>query len=146
MIQRVLVLCLGNICRSPIGEVLLKKMANDRGLTLEVDSAGLTAMVGDGANPFSQALMTEQGLNLTTHRAKQVTAELVKNADLILVMDDEQRQMLEQMFHDACGKTFRIGHHSNFDVPDPYGCPRALFEKCTLQIEQGLNDWMNFIA
>lgn len=146
MIQRVLVLCLGNICRSPIGEVLLKKMAKDRALTLEVDSAGLTAMVGDGANPFSQKLMAERGLDLKSHRAKQVTAKLVKNADLILVMDDEQRQQLEQMFHDACGKTFRIGHHSHFDVPDPYQRPRAVFEECAVQIEQGLRDWVDFIV
>lgn len=146
MIRRVLVLCLGNICRSPIGEVLLKKIAKDHALALEVDSAGLTAMVGEGAHPFSQELMAERGISLKNHRAKQVTTELIKNADLILVMDDAQKRMLEQSFHDACGKTFRIGHHSNFDVPDPYHHPRAVFEGCAMQIERGLKDWVDFIV
>ncbi len=146
MIKKILVLCLGNICRSPIAEVLLREQAKAKQLDLSVDSAGITAMEGWSANPTSQTLMEERQLSLKNHVAKQVTAALVKEADLILVMDEEQRRMLERKFHEACGKTFRIGHHGGFDVEDPYQKERAAFEDAMRKIEQGAIEWLEFIA
>ena len=145
MINKVLVLCLGNICRSPIAHVMLQEMAKENQLHLEVDSAGLTAMVGWEASPHSVTLMEARNISLKDHVAKQVTEALVKEADLILVMDDEQRQMLERKFHQACGKTFRIGHHSDFDVEDPYEKEHAAFEACTVKIEKGLIEWLDYL-
>jgi len=145
MINKVLILCLGNICRSPIAHVMLQEMAKEQNLNLIVDSAGLTAMTGWAASPHSVALMQERQIPLDQHIAKQVTEALVKEADLILVMDDEQKRMLERKFHQACGKTFRIGHHSDFDVEDPYQKERAAFEACTRKIEQGLIEWLDYI-
>lgn len=146
MFKNVLVLCLGNICRSPIAAVLLREHIHQRGLNLTVDSAGLTAMVGWQANPISVELMQARHLSLTCHVAKQITADHVLKADLILVMDDTQRQMLEQQFHHACGKTFRLGHHGDFDIEDPYQKERRAFEDCTVKIERGVIEWLDFIA
>ena len=145
MIKKILVLCLGNICRSPIAEVLLRHLGTEQGLDLEVDSAGLTAMVGWSANPISCDIMMKRGISLKNHTAKQVTQILVKESDLILVMDETQKQMLEEEFHEACGKTFRLGHHSNFDVEDPCQKDRAVFEECSLKIERGVIEWLDFI-
>jgi protein-tyrosine phosphatase len=146
MINKVLVLCLGNICRSPIAHVLLQDMAQKKGMRITVDSAGLTAMEGWPASPHSVTLMAERGIALDQHIAKQVTEMMVKQADLIFVMDDEQKQMLERKFHQACGKTFKIGYHSNFDVEDPYQKERAAFEACTVKIEKGLAEWLEYLA
>jgi protein-tyrosine phosphatase len=145
MIHKILVLCLGNICRSPIGHVLFQAQARAKGLRLEVDSAGLTAMVGEPANAHSITLMQQQGIDLRGHIAKQITTELVKWADLILVMDEAQKKMLEAQFPAACGKTYRLGHHSNFDIPDPYLQPFAAFEATSAQITQGVGEWLRFI-
>lgn len=146
MINKVLVLCLGNICRSPIAHVMLQDMAQKKNIPMVVDSAGLTAMEGWPASPHSVTLMAERGISLDQHIAKQVTEAMVKQADLIFVMDDEQKQMLERKFHQACGKTFKIGHHSHFDVEDPYQKERAAFEDCTRKIETGLNEWLEYLA
>ena len=146
MINNVLILCLGNICRSPIAHVMLQDIANKQGLNMNVDSAGLTAMEGWPASPHSVSLMAERGISLDQHIAKQVTEALVKKADLIFVMDDEQKQMLERQFHQACGKTFKLGHHSQFDIEDPYQKERAAFEACTVKIEKGLSEWLEYLA
>jgi protein-tyrosine phosphatase len=146
MIKNILVLCLGNICRSPIAHVLLQDLSQKNGMGLVVDSAGLMAMEGWPANPHSVTLMAQRGISLDRHIAKQVTESMVKQADLIFVMDDEQKQMLERKFHQACGKTFKLGHHSHFDIEDPYQKDLAAFEACTLKIDQGLREWLEYLA
>ncbi|MCX7122949.1 MAG: low molecular weight phosphotyrosine protein phosphatase [Gammaproteobacteria bacterium] len=146
MIKKILVLCLGNICRSPIAEVMFQDLSKKQGLNLVIDSAGLTAMVGSAASPHSVTVMAERGIALDQHVAKQVTEALVKQADLIFVMDDEQKKMLEQQFHQACGKTFRLGHHSDFDIEDPYQKEQADFEESARKIEKGIHEWLAFLA
>ena len=143
MFQTILVLCLGNICRSPIAEGLLKEKIKAAGLTIKVHSAGLTAMVGDPAHPFSQKVVLDYGFTLDTHVARQITQEMVREADLILVMDDEQRHMVESQFRGASGKTFRIGHFSNFDIPDPYGKGEKAFTETYSLVEKGITDWID---
>jgi protein-tyrosine phosphatase len=142
MFQNILILCLGNICRSPIAEKLLQKKAKNAGLALNIDSAGLTAMVGDTAHPFSCKVAEIYGLSLREHVAKQVSFEMIKTAELVLVMDQRQRQMLEQRFQQASGKTFRLGHFSDFDIPDPYGQSQAAFETTYQLIDRATEDWL----
>jgi protein-tyrosine phosphatase len=141
MFQNILVLCLGNICRSPIAEYLLKDFAKKNNLNLNVDSAGITALAGYPAHELSVHIMQEQGIDMTEHRAKQVTAAHVKAADLILVMDDTQRHDLAKMFPQAAGKTFRIGEFTSENIPDPYGEPFTAFEHAFSLIAKGLEPW-----
>lgn len=142
MFQNILVLCLGNICRSPIAERLLQEKSKAAGFTIKVDSAGLTAMVGDAAHPFSSQVMTLNGFNLEGHIAKQVTLEMVTAADLILVMDERQRHMLENKFAQASGKTYRLGHFSDYDIPDPYGKNESAFTETYQLIDTAVQDWL----
>ncbi len=142
MFQNILILCLGNICRSPIAHKLFEEKAKLAGLSIRVDSAGLTAMVGDPAHDFSKKVSAGYGLSLHDHIAKQVTDEMVRAADLILVMDEQQRHRLEHQFRHASGKTFRIGHFNGFDVPDPYGEDEAAFEKTYQLIDQAITEWL----
>jgi protein-tyrosine phosphatase len=136
--QNILILCLGNICRSPIAHVLFE----EKGRGLIVDSAGLTAMVGDPAHPFSKAIMARHGYSLDKHIAKQVSAEMVTKADLILVMDDSQRRHLESHFNAASGKTFRLGHFQNVDIPDPYGESEIVFDQVYQLIDDNTQAWL----
>ncbi len=141
MFQNILVLCLGNICRSPIVEYLLKDFSQKNNLNLNIDSAGITAMEGWPAHELSVQIMQAQGIDMNAHRAKQVTAAHVNAADLVLVMDDIQRHDLAKMFPQAAGKTFRIGEFTHENIPDPYGEPFTAFEHAFRLITEGLEHW-----
>jgi protein-tyrosine phosphatase len=94
MIKRILVLCIGNICRSPMAEGLLKEALPGH----EISSAGLGALVGQPADPHAVALMQQQGIDISAHRARQLESWMIVTADLVLVMDMEQKRHLEQQY------------------------------------------------
>lgn len=106
-----------------------------------VESAGISALVGNPADPLAQTLMSERGLDLGRHRARQLTAELARGAELILVMEEGHRKAVEQMIPMARGRVHRLGRWGNFDIPDPYRRPRAAFEESLKLIDQGLADF-----
>lgn len=145
MISRIMMVCIGNICRSPMAEVLLAGTLADHRIEANVMSAGLAALDGHGADPIACELLQERGLDLSNHRAHQITVPLIKEAELILVMEAAQQQAIESMMPSARGKVFVIGKWDNFEVPDPYRQPRSAFEQALTLIEQGLAQWQQKI-
>ena len=87
MIQSLLTVCIGNICRSPIAEGLFRHYAEENGLDMQVSSAGLGALVNHPADPFSVELMDEIGIDITQHRARQITPQIVAESELIITME-----------------------------------------------------------
>ncbi|MFC4339679.1 low molecular weight protein-tyrosine-phosphatase [Cupriavidus numazuensis] len=138
MIKRVLVVCIGNICRSPMAEGLLRQALPE----LNVFSAGLGALVGKPADATAIELATETGVDISPHRAQQLTSVLASQADLILVMDGEQKAEIQRRYPAASGKVFRLGEVGKFDIDDPYRQPRAAFEHSFQLIQQGVNAWV----
>ncbi|PCI02157.1 MAG: protein tyrosine phosphatase [Zetaproteobacteria bacterium] len=123
---RVLFVCLGNICRSPLAEVVVKSVAQEQGLSemFHFESAGTGDWhVGKGADPRSASKALEKGLNLETHAAQQITQRNIGDWDVFVAMDsDNQRNLIgmgakpEQVimmraFEDMSPTP---------DVPDPY--------------------------
>jgi len=137
MFESILVVCIGNICRSPMGERLLRQALPGK----RVNSAGLGALVGNPADPKSVAIMQTQGIDLTDHVAQQITAELVASHELILVMTERQKSGLESQFPSARGRVFRYGHWHGADVPDPYQLEAEAFQHAFDLIEQGTSAW-----
>lgn len=105
-----------------------------------VSSAGLGALVGRPAEPFAQELLRERGIDIAAHRARQLTAELVRDSELILVMESWQVREVERVSGAARGRTFRLGHWGDFEIPDPFEQPREAFERSLREIERGLAD------
>lgn len=138
--RTVLVVCIGNICRSPMAERLLQEAL---GASVSVSSAGLGALVGQGADPHALTLMAERGLDLSAHRARQLSASLVGRNELILVMTQRQKDALEREFPSARGRVFRLCHWQQpaQDVADPYQQDRAAFEQALHRIDLGVADW-----
>ncbi len=141
MFSRILIVCVGNICRSPMAEGLLRAELSRVGKGgIEVASAGLGAVVGAGADPIAVELMRERGIDVTGHVARQLTGELLRPYELVLCMEKWQVRDVERLAPAARGKVFRIGHWGEFDVPDPHGHSREMFVEVLRLIERGVGD------
>ncbi len=112
------------------------------GRTVEVRSAGVGAMRNHPADDPARALMLAKGLDISPHRAQQVTPELARWADLILVMESRQRDAMFDIDPTARGKTYLLGHWIGREVPDPYKQPEKVYAQALSLIEEGLESWM----
>lgn len=139
MFRHVLVLCAGNICRSPMAEAVFALGFKAKGV--DVRSAGIGAVVGQSADPIALDLMAERGLDITAYRALQLTEEVLKRPDLVLVMESWQQRELERKYPLVTGRGHRLGKWGDFDVLDPYHQPRGSFELVLTDIDMGFEQW-----
>lgn len=137
MIRSILVVCIGNRCRSPMAAALLSRELPQ----CSVLSAGLAPPVGATADPRAVRLLALEGDDLSAHRARAVDDALVTGADLVLVMDEEQRDALVDMFPKARGKTYRLCEEQQTDVPDPFGGSQSMFVIVLGLIKMGVESW-----
>ena len=135
--KSVLIVCIGNICRSPMAEAMLSAALPD----IAVSSAGTGALVGHPADEIAKTLMTEHGLDIGAHRGRLLNTAMCQQADLILTMDNEQRRFIEERYPFARGKVFRIAEATKVDVPDPYRQGRAAFDNAYRLIDAGVTNW-----
>lgn len=142
-IRSVLIVCMGNICRSPVGEALLRHRQRD----LHVESAGISAMVGYPADKVVSALAERHGLGLETHRARQLTASLCRNNDLILVMEKQHVECITRLAPEVRGKTMLLGHwlHGT-EIADPYKKSTSFYEFIYGQMDQAVERWANVLS
>ena len=136
MINNILVVCIGNICRSPMAEGLVKQMMPQQ----EVYSAGLNALIGEPADRWSILLMREHGIDISAHRARRLGAWMVSDADLILTMDQYQKDIVEMKYPASRNKVFRLGEFGNYDIPDPYHQGLGAFRESYNLIAQGVDE------
>ncbi|MEX3931904.1 low molecular weight protein-tyrosine-phosphatase [Paraburkholderia phymatum] len=139
-ISRVLILCRGNLCRSPMAAALL----GQRLPGAVVRSAGLAAAVGEPAVSEVIALLASSGIDVSAHRAVQVTRSMCDEADLILVMSGAQRHALHDVFAHTRGKVFLLS--DGRDVADPYGRSNAHFNACFDVISPAIEQWARRIG
>lgn len=138
MIRSVLVVCTGNICRSPIGEGLLRLRLPG----VAVASAGTSALVGEPADALAIAVSADAGIDLSAHRAQQLTAALIRGADIVLTMEAGQKRAIVERYPFALGRVFQLDKQCGMDVPDPYMKPVDAFRQAYSQIERGVNAWV----
>ncbi len=104
-----LVVCVGNICRSPTRERLLKRALPEK----RIASAGLGALKGDLADQTASEVAARHGLSLEGHNAQQLTASMCRDFDLILVMEKRHIEQVNRIDPAARGKTMLLGHWLN---------------------------------
>lgn len=141
MIRRILVVCIGNICRSPMAAGLFRQAMPD----VQTCSAGMSALVGHGADPVAVQIMAERGIDITAHRARMLTDAIVRDSDLILVMDDQQKQQITTKYPHVRGKVFRLGEAASLDIPDPYQQSTEMFHTVFSMMENCVNEWVKRI-
>ena len=144
-IASILVVCDGTHCRSPLAEALLRQILPAR---IRVESAGLTALGGMPADPEAQRLLAARGLDLSHHRGRQLTPAMALAADLILVMDERQKEDCQQLAPSVRGRVFLLGHWrapSGSSLPDPYGRDPVFFQQTLEHIIQSIGDWLPYL-
>lgn len=145
-IRNILVICEGNHCRSPMAEALLRQ-ALGPGFTLS--SAGLGALQDHPAHEDAQRLMTERNLDLSAHRGTQLTPDLALAADLILVMDEAQKEACEQMVPSVRGRVFLLGHWLSPEerqIADPILRGPEAHRIALNHIQRALPPWLQRLA
>ena len=141
MLKKILIVCIGNICRSPMAEALLINRLKDINPDILVSSAGLAALVDQPASLLAQELMLQRGLDISAHRARQASQQFFFAADLILTMSSRQQTQIESKIPAIRGKVHRLGKWDEYDIPDPYRRPRNAFEQTLVLIDQSINSW-----
>lgn len=138
MFQNILVVCLGNICRSPTAErVLQKKLPKHR-----VSSAGIKALVGNTADFQAIKTALKHGIVVAGHTARQLNAEMCDQADLILVMEPEQIDRVADIQPAARSKTILLAQWlPKKTIPDPFRQSPEMFEAVFRQIEEAAAAW-----
>lgn len=130
MIKKVIFICTGNTCRSPMAEALFKKLLTDKGITdIEVSSAGLMTADGLPASENSVKAMAEIGMDISAHRSRQLTAEMLNGA-VAVTMTAAQAQMLKNFTDSVMAMPV--------EIPDPYGGDLEKYISCREAISAAL--------
>lgn len=146
MFNNVLVVCIGNICRSPMAEYLLKARLAEKS-HIHISSSGLGALVDHSIDATADDLLKEQGIDASAHRARQLHTRHLTDADLILVMDSDMARNINKMAPQVTGKTFLLGKWAGgTPVADPYRKSREAFEHVFKQIDQFTDLWVPYLT
>lgn len=131
--KRILFVCSGNTCRSPLAEAIARNVLPGRlDFPVEISSAGASALDGSPASHFSVEVGQAHGLDLSAHRSRLLNRELVRSADLIVTMGSRHRETVGTLDPDALDHTFLLTNFSDHhfgDIPDPIGSGLETYER-----------------
>lgn len=155
---RVLFVCSGNTCRSPMAAALFRRLiAEEWGEQLgglEVLSAGTAAVDGEPATPQAVTVMGRRGVDLTPHRARRLLPDMVREADWILTMTQAQRAEVVRLAPEAKERVFLLKYFPpgdaepgpEHDVDDPIGQSEEVYEQVARELEQAVRRVAGYLA
>lgn len=141
MINNILMVCTGNVCRSPMAEYYLKdRLKNTQG-SLKISSAGIHALADHHATLGAQNALKKHNIDCLQHRGRQITEEIIKQSDLILAAEKLHKYNIIGDYPFARGKIHLMHDEMGIEIPDPYQRSDQYFDKAMTLIIEGLNEW-----
>jgi protein-tyrosine-phosphatase len=150
-IRRVLFVCTGNICRSPMAEgLLIERLRQEGRQSLSVSSAGIFANPGNIPDPLAVQVAREAGIDISGHRARGVNSYNVNWADIVLVMESGQKGFITMAFPRHSPKVVLLGNFKRSqggsgEIADPYGSSLDDYRTCFEEIREAIEGFIQFL-
>ncbi len=145
----ILFVCTGNTCRSPVAESILKKIWPERESEIKIHSAGTAALTGGRPTPLAIKMVREKGVDINLHRSTPLDEEMIKEADLILVMGAGHKEEVLNISPLAEGKVFLLKDFAlgiKEEILDPMGSSEERYQKCIREIEKSIRGLISRIT
>lgn len=150
--MKIMFICTGNICRSAMADGMLKKMAIDRNLNLEVYSCGIYAEDGDHATYNAIYAARNYDVDISNHRAKNIRNSKIKEMDIILCATKSHKEAVIRMYPEIKEKVYTMKEYAgidnngqDMDIKDPWGYGIEIYNNCIVEIEKCLEKIINKI-
>ncbi|ACI18877.1 low molecular weight protein arginine phosphatase [Dictyoglomus thermophilum] len=134
--MKIVFVCSGNTCRSPMAEYLFRDIVKKLNLSnIEVTSAGIFTYEGREPSYLSVKVMIERGIDISSHRSRKLTFDLIKEASLIYTMTKDQLFVLGEMYPEFKNKILTLGEE---DIEDPFGLDIEKYREVRDKIEKAI--------
>lgn len=142
--KKVLFVCTGNTCRSPMAEIIFKAMAKKENIhtLFKAGSAGLYAQKEPMSENSKQALKQLGYTSPKSRLSRQLTKETLNNADIVFTMTDRQKAQIKPYFNNVYSMSEILG----YEIDDPYGGSYEQYLKCAINLEKGVKEILNTIT
>lgn len=140
-IKNILFVCLGNLCRSPMADYLLREYFRKSGNTdIKVSSGGFLDQTGAKVPKEINDLMSKAKINISEHRSSPITQERIRKSDLIIVMEKEQKEQLVRQLPEDAPRIFLLSQFDKQnpeerDIADPIGQTSSFYKNCFDEIK-----------
>jgi protein-tyrosine-phosphatase len=143
---KILTVCTGNICRSPMAEGVFRQLLAGRP-GAEVSSAGTHALVGNSAADFAVVAAAENGVDISSHRARMIGKSIVRESSLIFCMEPSHVEQVLELDPSAVIRTFNLAEFAGdgkrlAQIADPYGCSLREYRSCFADIETCIRNFL----
>jgi protein arginine phosphatase len=149
-VLRVMFICTGNTCRSPMAEVMFRRMTSEiigcseselRDCGIDVFSAGIAAADHEPATAEAVDVMKLRGLDLTRHLSQPVQGHMLEQSDVVLAMTERHRDVLVSARPDLAGRIQLLSRNGH-DITDPFGMGDAAYRTCAAELDIHLQSWV----